>query len=152
MPETARRLRSSIGLTDRQWQSVANFQNKQIKRGVSANVAQGKADRFALKVLRRRATNIARTETIKSGFQGRQELWSQARDRGLIDPTTTKRRWIVTPDDELDEATCEPMAGQEVGMDEMFVTGLGDPVEGPPAHPQCRCDVVIVIPGRSLFA
>lgn len=148
---TARKLRQSIGLTSRQWQSVNNFEDKLIKAGASQAAAQKGAERFSKVVLRRRAENIARTETIAAGFQGRTELWDQASDRGLIDKSEVKRKWIVTPDDRLDSAICLPMSGQTVGMEQPFITGLGNPVPGPPAHPQCRCDVILVIPGDSIF-
>jgi hypothetical protein len=153
--ESARRIRQSIGLTDTQWRSVANFQNKMIKQGLGPAAAEKRAEVFSRKVLRRRALNIARTETIAASFQGRQELWDQARDKGLIDAAKVTRRWIVTPDDRLDEAICLPMPdmveNQAVPLDGMFTTGLGDQVSGPPAHPQCRCDVILNIPGRSVF-
>ncbi len=153
--ETARRLRSSFGLTPNQWNSVANFQNKQLAAGVTPKRAQESAEAFSRKVLRRRALNIARTETIDAGVQGRAELWDQAADKGLIDRSKVTRQWIVTPDDRLDEIICAPMPdmaeNQNVKIDGMFTTGIGDLVSGPPAHPQCRCDVILNIPGPSLF-
>jgi hypothetical protein len=148
---TARKLRQSIGLTSRQWQSVNNFEDKLIRAGASRAAAEKGAERFSKVVLRRRAENIARTETIAAGFQGRTELWDQAHDRGLIDRAEVKRKWIVTPDDRLDKFICLPMSGQTVGMEQPFITGQGNPVPGPPAHPQCRCDVILVIPGDSIF-
>ena len=148
---TARKLRQSIGLTSRQWQSVNNFEDKLIKAGASQAAAAKGAERFSKVVLRRRAENIARTETIAAGFQGRTELWTQAHDRGLIDKDEVKRKWIVTPDDRLDKFICLPMSGQTVGMEQPFITGQGNAVVGPPAHPQCRCDVILVIPGTSVF-
>lgn len=148
---TARKLRQSIGLTSRQWQSVNNFEDKLIRAGASRAAAEKGAERFSKVVLRRRAENIARTETIAAGFQGRTELWDQASDRGLIDRDEVKRKWIVTPDDRLDKFICLPMSGQTVNMDQPFITGQGNPVTGPPAHPQCRCDVILVIPGTSVF-
>lgn len=153
--ETARRLRASLGLTPNQWNSVANFQNKLLAKGVTPKLAQERAETFSRKVLRRRAMLIARTETIDAGLQGRTELWDQAADRGLIDKDKVKREWIVTPDDLLDELICAPMPdmpeNQNVGLNDMFTTGLGDLVHKPTAHPGCRCDVILKIPGPSLF-
>lgn len=150
---TARRLRSSIGLTERQWQSVANFQNqRRVKFGDSIAEAEKRAEVFTRRVHRRRAELIARTETIDASFQGRQELWDQAADKGLIQQDKVQRKWIVTPDDRLDSVICEPMAGQIRGMKENFVTGIGASIPGPTAHPGCRCDVILIIPGTSVFA
>lgn len=148
---TARRLRSSIGLTERQWTSVSNFREKEIRAGVSLPNAERRADKFAQKVHRRRAELIARTETIDASVQGRFELWDQAGDRGLIDQNETKRKWIVTPDDRLDSLICLPMSGQLRGMQEPFLTGDGRLIMRPTAHPGCRCDVILVIPGTSIF-
>ena len=148
---TARRLRSSIGLTQRQWTSVSNFRERAIDAGMSLPRAEKVADRFAQKVHRRRAELIARTETIDASIQGRTELWDQAADRGLIEQDKVQRMWIVTPDDRLDSLICLPMAGQKRGLKEQFLTGDNRLVNGPTAHPGCRCDVILVIPGTSVF-
>ncbi len=154
--ETARRLREDLGLTRSQSQSVRNFRRRLVEQGVPRETVQARTGRFASKVLRRRSLNIARTETIDAAFQGRQELWLQARDRGLIDEQTVRRRWIVTPDDRLDRRICLPMPGlpenQNVGLQELFTTGDGRQVLGPTAHPQCRCDVVLHIPKPGIRA
>ncbi len=72
---TARRLRATVGLTVRQAEQVMRFQSTQIARGVPVDLATQRAERLSQKVLRRRAENIARTETIAASTQGRQELW-----------------------------------------------------------------------------
>lgn len=151
---TAKRLRDHIGLTVREEQAVQNFQNNLLARKtpLPAAIIDRETDDYARLTLRRRAEKIARTETIGASFQGRQELWDQATDRGLIEQDATKRKWIVTPDDRLDSLICAPMSGQTVGMKETFTTGDGRQIPGPPAHPQCRCDVIVVIPGTSIFA
>ena len=149
---TARRLRNEIGLTRKQSRAVRNFRADQIGRGIGIDLADKRTDRFRQKTLRRRALTIARTETIAATFQGRRELWDQATDRGLIDPTKVKRKWITTPDDRVDKFICDPMDGQEVFINEPFVTPQFIEIEGPPAHPQCRCDAILVLPGPALFS
>jgi hypothetical protein len=149
--ESARRLRSSIGLTERQWNSVSNFQNKMIDRGLSAAEAAKRADVFARRKHRQRAETIARTETIDASIQGQTELWRQAVDKGLINEQLVQKKWIVTPDDLLDSVICLPMAGVEVGLNEDFILPDGRAVEGPTAHPRCRCAVRLKLPGRGLF-
>lgn len=148
---TARRLRSAVGLTERQWNQVSGFRAKQLRRGVDAATVERQADKLAVQIHRRRALNIARTETINASYQGREELWEQVADDGLVDRTQMKRKWIVTPDDRLDSVICAPMAGQIRGMDEPFLTGDGRLIKGPTAHPQCRCDVIVIPPGTSIF-
>jgi SPP1 gp7 family putative phage head morphogenesis protein len=90
-----------------------------------------------------RADTIARTETIRASNQGQQEAWDQAVDAGLL-TGSEQQEWIVTPDDRLCPV-CEPLDGVTVGLDESFSVD-GDEIDGPPAHPNCRCTVGLVIP------
>lgn len=153
---TARRMRDTVGLTTRQADAVQNFRAKQLARGVPADIAEKRTARYNTLQLQRRAEMIARTETIDAALQGRAELWDQAADKGLIDRDKATRRWIVTPDDLLDEFICEGMDrnpnNQKVPLDGMFETKQGNLVHKPPAHPGCRCDVVLNVPGKSIFA
>lgn len=80
-----------------------------------------------------RAETIARTESMTAVHQGQREAWSQAIDDGLL-PEDVKRVWIVTDDDKLCPI-CAPLDGETAGIDENFV----EDIDGPPAHPNCRC-------------
>lgn len=89
-----------------------------------------------------RAEVIARTETMAAANAGQQEAWSQAVDSGLL--TGDERQvWIVTPDDRLC-AICEPMDGETAPLDGTFDVD-GDDLDGPPAHPNCRCTVALEV-------
>jgi SPP1 gp7 family putative phage head morphogenesis protein len=85
-----------------------------------------------------RAELIARTESMRAANEGQQQLWDQAVEAGVL-TGTEKQEWITTPDDRLCPI-CEPLDGQQVGLDEMFDAD-GEEIEGPPAHPNCRCTV-----------
>lgn len=74
-----------------------------------------------------RARMIAVTEVTRAFAEGNRAAW---RASGVIE----KRRWN-TNNDELVCPVCGPLAGQVVGLDEEF----GDGIDGPPAHPRCRC-------------
>lgn len=80
-----------------------------------------------------RAERIARTETMRASNEGLLESWRQALDEELIEGDL-KKEWITTPDDRLCPV-CEPLDGEQVGVDETFSVG----VVTPPAHPNCRC-------------
>ena len=80
---------------------------------------------------------IARTETMRASNMGQQEAWAQAKDKGLL-TGKEKKEWITTPDDRLCPV-CEPMDGKKVPMADEF------DIEGPPAHPQCRCTIAITL-------
>ena len=89
-----------------------------------------------------RAETIARTETMKASNAGQQEAWDQAVDAGLL-TGSEQQVWIVTPDDRLCPI-CEPLDGQEQDLGGKFDTELGK-VDGPPAHPRCRCTVGLTL-------
>ena len=89
-----------------------------------------------------RAERIARTETMYASNEGQSLLWDQAVEEGLL---TGKERqvWITTPDDRLCPI-CEPMEGVEIALDGEFDVD-GEGIDGPPAHPNCRCTVGLVV-------
>jgi len=106
--------------------------------------------RYHDSLVNRRARNIARTEVHRAFVEGQDELWRQATAEGLIDPATTRRVWIVTPDDRLrpDHAAVPGMNPSGVALGEQFQTPVG-PVDGPgqsgdPAFDiGCRCTTAL---------
>lgn len=140
--QVAREVRGSVGLTSRQAQWVENFRQRQIdaaiERGVPAERApdavQGAVDRYHKRIHRYRSETIARTETIRASSEGRQEAWRQGLDQGFISPDAEKR-WIV----EYDGCTICMDNGITgwIGINDTWATG------DPPAHPNCRCDVIL---------
>jgi SPP1 gp7 family putative phage head morphogenesis protein len=138
----AREIRNGIGLTSAQAGWVSNF----YERNLSANIANGMsvasateraqaaADRYQTQVHRYRANTIARTEIMRANSEGRREAWSQGVEGGWIDPAAQKE-WIAESDAcEI----CEPLNGLRVPLNEEFPEG------DPPAHPNCRCDLLLV--------
>lgn len=131
-------LPETLGLTLRQYVAVERFRDRLVDEG--ADDVEGRTARYAAKQLRRRALTIARTETIAASNAGQSELWRQYAERDLIDATSTRRVWIITPDDRLCEI-CEAIPDlnpEGVGLNKPFLTPDG-PVDAPPAHPNCRC-------------
>lgn len=92
---------------------------------------------------------IAQTETMTASNEGQREAWGQAVEEGLL-TGNEKREWIVTPDDRLCEI-CEPMDGEQVGLNEMFDVD-GEQIDGPPAHPRCLPGDALVTPGSRIAA
>ena len=105
----------------------------------------GEIDRYANRLLRHRAEVVVRTESIRASAEGQQELWTQAREQGYLQPADTRRAWLITPDERLCEI-CAPLAAHNrlVGLEEPFLAGDGSLVMTPPAHPQCRCSIGLV--------
>jgi len=123
----AREIRGVIGLTEKQAQAVANFR-EQLESGrmgvgqapwdrrLSATEraragrifrAGGKTgpdvdalvSRYEQSLVNRRAMNISVTETNTAFGEGQDELWRQAEEQGLIDPTKTMEHWLYTKDE-----------------------------------------------------
>jgi hypothetical protein len=82
-----------------------------------------------------RAEMIARTELAFAHTNGNLEGWRQS---GVV----TGKRWVMADthpeEDECDEAAAEGV----IGLDDAFDTTGTD---GPPAHPNCLCDVLPVL-------
>jgi hypothetical protein len=130
--DAARLIRPVIGLTRAQANAVFK---------VSVAKGPGAAQTYAQQLLRHRAETIARTETIRASVDGQLAVWDEARRRGLL-PGNARKRWIVTPDDRLCPE-CAPMHGMTVPLDGLFVSHMGNAVQGPPLHPSCRCSVTL---------
>lgn len=147
--DVARTLLDTIGLTERQTETVDRFRRNLEAAGVDDAAIERRVGKYAAAQLRKRAMNIARTEIAFASNGGQQEAWMQARDAGLLDEEATRRVWIVTHDDRLDLQECEPMDEQERALTEPFVTGTGERVMQPPVHPQCRCTTGLVVRAQS---
>lgn len=87
-----------------------------------------------------RAEMVARTETMRAANEGQMQLWDQATEAGLLTGDEQKE-WIVTPDDRLCPI-CEPLDGEKTGLDDTFKVD-GEEIDGPPAHPRCRCTIAL---------
>lgn len=143
--EQARRIRDLIGLTERQTGSVLNFERKLIEQGVTGQRLERMVLRKFEQTLSRRATAIARFETMRAANLGQQDLWRQAADQLLIDRNTALRRWIVTLDDRVCPV-CSPMDGQLRPLEEPFVSPFnGASVLVPPIHGGGRCAVALEV-------
>ena len=85
------------------------------------------AGKTVFKTAQHRATLIARTETLRAHNEGRKVFYRQV---GI-----TKVRWLIA-DDSRTCSICRALDGKVFHIDD---------VEGPPAHPACRCQTLSVI-------
>ncbi len=170
----AQEIRRVVGLTDRDARAVDRFYTGLLDRETSTTTlarAGELADRMSARLLRRRAENIARTETIRAANMGTQLAWQTAMDGGLL-PCTTEKIWIATADSRVCPI-CAVLHGQVVSVSETFdisqrateFTRIGSganlrfrpskivPMTNPsaeltpPAHPSCRCTMGTVFGG-----
>lgn len=85
---------------------------------------------------------------IEAGAKGSREAWRQM-VRQNVYPNGVDRFWY-TAKGERTCPKCSAMPGLNKngrGLDEPFMNEEGNPVDGPPLHPGCRC-VVFVKPRR----
>lgn len=171
--EQARTIREAIGLTDNQNAAVANFR-RMLEEGDSAALTRELRDkrfdrtlertlgidaeadltpeqidrmvtRYGERMLKARAENIARTETINATQAGQQLAWEQATENGLLDRSKIRQGWLVTPDDRLCIicAAIPLMNPGGVPLGGYFQTPVG-PILRPTVHPQCRCALYLM--------
>jgi Phage Mu protein F like protein len=165
----------SLGLTQSQVDMVNNYRtllesgseealNRELRdrrydRGVQSAVASGEpidastvdrmVDRYRTNMLTMRADTIARTEGLAVVNQARQEAMDQVLDQSGFDRSEVKRVWNATQDSRTRDSHLA-MDGQEVGMDEPFVTPSGeelmypgDPDASAKERINCRCTVTL---------
>lgn len=171
----AREIRDTVGLTARQEVAVANYRRAleggnaaDLRDALTRSLRDGRFDptvsraiqnevalrpeqvnrmvaRYRERYRKYRAEMIARTEAIRAANAGQQEVWSQARQQGLL--RNASRKWIGA-DDERECDECDELNGEVVGMEEEFSAG----VMHPPLHPHCRCSVGLVFGVKAVAA
>jgi SPP1 gp7 family putative phage head morphogenesis protein len=93
-----------------------------------------KVESMADTLLTRRATTIARTETLTALNEGHLLQQQRLVADGDLDPSRWEREWM-TAHDERTCPTCAPMDGETAPINGPFSNG----VFMPPLHPNCRC-------------
>ena len=81
-----------------------------------------------------RATMIARTELAFAHVQGNLDGWR-------VSDEVESKVWLASAGA---CPICQALDGTEVGLGEMFDYD-GEAIDGPPGHPNCRCDVLPVL-------
>lgn len=137
--QMARDIKQVVGLTKNQANAVMNYEKRLIEEKIKPQRTEKLVERYRQKMLRLRASNIARTETITASARGQQLLWQQGADEGLINETTWQRKWIVTRDDRTCPL-CMDMAGKTAPIRGTYPGGI----QGPALHNGCRCAEGIV--------
>lgn len=150
--EAAKLIRDSIGLIPGHERAVERMRERLTAEGLSPDKVDGKAERYAAKLLRSRANTIARTEIIQAQVSGQRALWQEAANEGLFDRKTAKRAWKTNHEGQTsagNETPCElcaPMDGQEIDFGDLYdhpelgtADVFGGLLSGPPLHPNCLC-------------
>jgi hypothetical protein len=130
-------VRAAGGLNWRQAQALIKRHELLIAQGFTANVRRSLITHVGNRMRLQRARMIARTEAAVAENIGREDVWRQARDRGLI--ASSARRVWVTALDERTCPTCSALDGVSIPLDGAWDSS-GVAVATPGAvHPHCRC-------------
>lgn len=140
----ARTVRSMVGLTKPQAEAALNYYESLLENGVKKEKAQELAMRYASRQHRDRGYSIARTEMATAYNQGYYAGTKQAQAAGYMGEC--EKTWC-TADDERECEYCNSLEGKTIALDDDFdfPTRLSVPTirKVPPAHPKCRCGVLI---------
>ena len=153
IPQLSQQISQVVGLHDRWQRAVSNSfdqdVNALIAEGVNParamNIAGEKADKYRQKLIRARAQNIARTEVMAAQNYGTFLGWIQAGEKGLLNLSVTRKQWMVGPSGWKGIAVCDicaPLGDMIVPVTQPFPNGLLTP----PAHPNCRCRMILIPP------
>lgn len=143
--ETARQVRTVIGLTRRQVTAVERFRARLVAEDRAPDQVDRMVDRYSRKQLRLRAENIAITETMTALEEGRQLQRQRLVRDGVIRADQWEQTW-VTAEDERVCPICGPLHGATARIGEAFSQG-GETQLQPPAHPRCRCVTTLALRG-----
>ena len=167
----ARLFRGSIGLTQNQVSAVANYRrllqegssealtrklrDARFDRTVKAAIRDGRplsaeqinrmTSRYQERYLKYRSEVIARTESLSAVHSGKEEMYAQAFEDGVLDPDKVISKWHTARDARVRD-THWPMSGQERRVGDPFRSGAGvslrfpgDPQAPAKERVQCRC-------------
>ena len=150
----SQRISRVIGLHDRWQTAVDNMYDRELSRleelfpDMSIDALQQMAQDSALEyrgnLIASRSLTIARTEIIASQNTGQLISWLQASDNGVLDLNQALKEWVTGPDGWVGIAVCPvclELGGQRVPVLSVFSNGEATP----PAHPNCRCNMNLVV-------
>lgn len=132
-------VRAALGenaLFPRWAQAVVNYGMGLTDQGVAPAQVVEMTDAYYERLADQRAYMIARTEVLAAQNAGRMEGWTQLAQEGIIRVDEVLKEWDATYENPCPE--CDAYDGTQVGLFDEFE------LEGPPAHPNCRCVVQLV--------
>ncbi len=140
IPEIARELRDVVGVTPRDMRALRKMRDAMRKEGVRSTVMAARLKRRAEMMVRRRAVTIARNEVSAAITQGKLAEWGIAVADGRL-PPTMHRKWQARDPCKMCRALARHRA---MPLSQPFIDINGRAIFGPPAHPRCKCGIVLV--------
>ncbi len=159
--QAASQIGDLVGLNAQQVRRVNAFRFELEGSLIPGGVGETEATRAAIesrvraesqRLLRERGRLIADTEIQSALMEGERGYYQVAADAGELDLDLLFKTW-KTVDDGRVCPICMPLHGTEVRNDGSFeLRRVGRFVNGPPAHPRCRCYLVWQIVGAAAAA
>ncbi len=138
----AGKIRDFIGLNQRQAGALDKYAKTLAEKGLKESRQRTLIEAYERKLLKERATTIARTETMAASSRGWDLQIEAAKDEGLLDPAKWEVAWLITPDDALCPK-CLTMKGARKPIGGLYDKGEYKGTVGPPQHPNCRCSQLV---------
>lgn len=133
-----KRLKAVVGLDTKRAVAVQKYRAGLVAGGTSPGKAERMADAYARRLLRDRLALIADSEMRTALRNAQRVVWRRMQERGDLSPYAV-RVTRVHKDERLCPV-CRPQNGRRRSLQR-------DLKDGPPFHPRCRCDEVIVDEG-----
>jgi len=133
--ETAKEIRSLIGLTERDARSAVRERTRLLESGMSEAAADAQMEKWIAKKIAQRAETIALNELVYAANRGQEMAWEAAKHAGLLDPKRVQRVWIGGFDENSCEV-CSSASGTTAPIGGEFPNGFYTPND---AHVRCRC-------------
>jgi hypothetical protein len=124
IPQIARKIKPRVGLTMKQIQSVANFEEKVIldHPGWKRDQIDRATNRYERKLHRQRTESIARTESSRANAEG---------SLNVYEAEEVKVEWIAVTGNDFDPENCQDNDGE--------VFSIAEARGRIPVHPNCEC-------------
>jgi hypothetical protein len=144
--ETFQRIGRTAGLTSRQTTAVGNFRRELERRLVPVERArtpqireliERRVGAYRDRLMRYRGQVIGETEMQAAIQAGERGYYEAAASEGDVDLEAVEKTWFTVQDERVCPI-CEPLHEETVPFGELFDSSEGA-LEGPPAHPSCRC-------------
>lgn len=138
--QAAQEIVDHIGLLPRQNLALRNFANTLMDLGHTPQNILAMSSKYHDRLLMDRSMTIARTESRRLTNHSQNMVIQESANQGLIDRERSKRIWVV---DGMPCEICEPMDGEETGLDDPWdvdtpqgVVSVDIPSD---IHPNCEC-------------
>jgi SPP1 gp7 family putative phage head morphogenesis protein len=135
--EQKKLLRDMIGVSNNQVAWVQSYATHMKDAGLDGPALEKAVAKYTEKLIKQRAETIAITEAAKATAMGQQAAQEELVSRGIISKSEYGIEWVAAPS----ERTC-PICGALDGQKGMIGEGINGKTV--PAHPRCRCRIVLV--------